>query len=141
MKRKYEIVKFENAVGQLEFAQFYQVCKIFGVEVVDKESIAKAAKATLDTEGQPQLDLGEVKYRRDFDKMTEELIEKYHSFDRRNRRKIDRVVAKIIWGNKQARHITEEQIKQSYAAGVANLDKVEEYHKNALAAEATEVDE
>ena len=142
MKRKYEIVKFEDAVAQLEFSQFYEICKIFGVEVVDRESITAAAKEIAASDKPLEAsDIGNVKFRRDFDKMTLELVEKYRSFGRPQRRKIDRIVAKIVWGNKQARHLTEEQIKQSYTAGLANIEKVEEYHNNALAAETTEADE
>ena len=102
-------VKFEEALKDFTFNQFYEVCKIFGVDVIDRNSVkemtkeAMAAEEDLTKVGE-NLDLTKVKFRRDFDNMSEELCKIYHSYNRQNRRKIDSVVAKIVWGNKQARY-------------------------------------
>lgn len=120
IKFRYEKVKFEDAVKQFNFNQFYEICKIFHVNVIDKENFSKLsdeAKAE-----NKQLDLSKVKMRRDFDKMTEELIEAYHSLPRRNRRQIDPIIAKIVWGNKKANKITTDRIVDTYNAGLANLE-------------------
>lgn len=115
---------FEEAVKEFNFNQFYEVCKIFGIDVVDREvwnQLTAEAK-----ENGTEIDLSKVKMRRDFDVMTEELVNAYKSLPRRNRRKIDPIVAKIVWGNRQARHISEKRIVEQYNEGLANLGNIEE---------------
>lgn len=123
-------VKFEEALKDFTFSQFYEICKIFGVDVVDRSSVrtmtkeAMAAEEDLSKVGE-NLDLTKVKFRRDFDVMSEELCKVYHSYNRQNRRKIDTVVAKIAWGNKQAKYLSEKRIREQYNAGVEALNSGE----------------
>jgi benzoyl-CoA reductase/2-hydroxyglutaryl-CoA dehydratase subunit BcrC/BadD/HgdB len=73
--------------------------------------------------------MSKVKMRRDFENMTNELIEVYNKLPRRNRRQIDPIIAKIVWGNKKANQIAEtlkESIVSDYNAAVAQLDEVQE---------------
>ena len=120
-------VKFEEALKDFTFNQFYEVCKIFGVDVIDRNSVkemtkeAMAAEEDLTKVGE-NLDLTKVKFRRDFDNMSEELCKIYHGYNRQNRRKIDSVVAKIVWGNKQARYLSEKKICEQYNAGVEAIN-------------------
>jgi hypothetical protein len=132
MKRKHQIVKFEEAIKQLEFNQFYELCKIFEIEVVDKKSIKEMREDLVGGDSNAATDFSKIKFRRDFDKLSEELIEKYHSYPRQNRRQIDRIIAKIVWANKQARYLTKEKIVDTYTAGVARLDEVERLHNEQL---------
>ena len=120
LKKKYRNIPFEEAIKEFNFNQFYEVCKIFGVDVVDRNvwnQLAAEAK-----ENGTEIDLTKVKMRRDFDKMTEEVINSYKSLPRRNRRQIDPIVAKIIWGNRQAKHITENKIMEQYNEGLEMLN-------------------
>ena len=113
---------FEEAVKEFNFNQFYEVCKIFNVDVVDRtvwNQLAAEAR-----ENGTEIDLSKVKMRRDFDKMTEEVVQSYKSLPRRNRRKIDPIVAKIIWGNRQAKHITENKIMEQYNEGLEMLNNL-----------------
>ena len=122
LKKKYRNMPFEEAVKEFNFNQFYEVCKIFGVDVVDRtvwNQLAAEAK-----ENGTEIDLTKVKMRRDFDKMTEELVENYKALPRRNRRQIDPIIAKIIWGNRQAKHITENKIKEQYNEGLEILENL-----------------
>lgn len=125
--RKIEKVKFEDAIKEFNFSQFYEICKIFGIDVVDRESFAQIMNEAKEQNVNP--DLSKVKMRRDFDKMEEELIEYYNSLPRRNRRQIDPIIAKIVWGNKKAKQVAEtlkENIVSDYNAAVAQLDEVQE---------------
>jgi hypothetical protein len=125
--RKVEKVKFEDVVKLFNFNQFYEICKIFGIDVVDKESFAQIMADAKEQNINP--DLSKVKMRRDFDKMEEELVKYYNNLPRRNRRQIDPIIAKIVWGNKKANQIAEtlkEGIVSDYNAAVAQLDEVQE---------------
>lgn len=127
---KHTKVKFEDALKEFTFSQFYEVCKIFGVDVVDRNSVKAMTKETMAAEEDlskvgENLDLTKVKFRRDFDNMSEELCKVYHSYNRQNRRKIDTIVAKIIWGNKQAKYLSEKRIREQYNAGVEVLNSGE----------------
>lgn len=113
---------FEEAVKEFNFSQFYEVCKIFGVDVVDRNVWNQLAAEA--RENGTEIDLSKVKMRRDFDEMTEELVKNYKSLPRRNRRQIDPIVAKIIWGNRQAKHITENKIMEQYNEGLEMLNNL-----------------
>lgn len=125
--RKVEKIKFEEAVKYFNFTQFYEICKIFDVDVVDKDEFKKLAAEA--REQGTAMDMSKVKMRRDFENMTNELIEVYNNLPRRNRRQIDPIIAKIVWGNKKANQIAEtlkESIVSDYNAAVAQLDEVQE---------------
>ena len=125
--RKVEKVKFEDAIKEFNFNQFYEICKIFGIDVVDRNSFDQIMADAKEQNINP--DLSKVKMRRDFDKMEEELVKYYNSLPRRNRRQIDPIIAKIVWGNKKANQIAEtlkENIVSDYNAAVAQLDEVQE---------------
>ena len=144
---RYKIVPMEEAVKELEFKQFYEVCRIFGVEVVDKsvhltevdkENVTSADVAALATP-----DIGKIKMRRDFENMQAEIVANYKKLDRRNRRQIDRIMAKLIWGNRTARRIQMEKVREDAIAAEQNKDQYLEFIKEDLAladtaAEATE---
>lgn len=124
--RKIEKIKFEDAVKLFNFNQFYEICKIFGIDVVDRKSFEQIMDEAKEQNINP--DLSKVKMRRDFDKMEEELVKYYNNLPRRNRRQIDPIIAKIIWGNKKANQIAEtlkENIVSDYNAAVAQLDEVQ----------------
>lgn len=135
MSRKAKI-SFNEAVKHFTFEQFYEICKIFGINVLDKEEFKRVVNEA--KEKKEQINVSDIHFRRDFDVMTEELIEKYNAMSRKNRRQIDPIVAKIVWANKQAQYLTEQKIKEEYDAGIEVLDKVQEIDKNTHnAAEAT----
>lgn len=124
LHKKYKDMPFEEAIKEFNFNQFYEVCKIFGVDVVDRtvwNQLAAEAR-----ENGTEIDLSKVKMRRDFEVMTEELVKVYKSMPRRNRRKIDPIIAKIVWGNRQARNISEKRIVEQYNEGLGNLNNIEE---------------
>lgn len=125
---KHNKIKFEDAIKEFTFAQFYEICKIFEVEVADRDSIKAAALEA--TQNKTKVDMSKVKFRRDFDKMSEELCEKYHSYGRQNRRNIDRIVAKIVWGNKQAHYLANEKVKSQYEEGLKYADQLPEFKKD-----------
>lgn len=134
---KHKIVKFEDAIKEFTFSQFYEICKIFEVEVVDRDSIRQATLEA--TQNKTQVDMSKVKFRRDFDEMGEELCKKYHSYGRENRRKIDRIVAKIVWGNKQADRLAKEKVISQYDEGLAYAEQLPEFQNNTdMAASPTE---
>lgn len=144
---RYEIVPMEEAVKELEFKQFYEVCRIFGVEVVDKsvhltevdkEKVTEADVAALATP-----DIKKIKMRRDFENMQAEIVANYKKLDRRNRRQIDRIMAKLIWGNRTARRIQMEKVRENAIAAEQNKEQYLSFIKEDLtlantAAEATE---
>lgn len=133
----YKIVPMEEAVKELEFKQFYEVCRIFGVEIVDKTAhltdvdMEKVTEADMAALANP--DIGKIKMRRDFENMQNEIVAAYKKLDRRNRRKIDRIMAKLIWGNRTARRIQMEKVKENYEAAARQKDEVMEYIKEDLA--------
>lgn len=133
----YKIVPMEEAVKELEFKQFYEVCRIFGVEIVDKTAhltdvdMEKVTEADMAALANP--DISKIKMRRDFENMQNEIVVAYKKLDRRNRRKIDRIMAKLIWGNRTARRIQMEKVKENYEAAARQKDEVMEYIKEDLA--------
>ena len=137
---RYKKIAFEEAVKEFNFNQFYEVCKIFGVDIVDRVEFDKLMEEA--KENGTDLDVSRVKMRRDFDKMTEELIEVYNSFPRRNRRQIDPIVAKIVWGNKRARNIVNDNLVNTYNAAVAQLPEINSAIEQStdMAAEVSEGD-
>lgn len=106
---RYKKVSIEELIPQLEPFQFLELCKICGVEVLDKAELRQG----LGVEGEPntetisklevKIDESHIKVRRDFDLMEQELIEAYHKFPRKTRRKMEYYFARIYWGNKTAR--------------------------------------
>ena len=125
--RKIEKIKFEDAIEHFNFTQFYEICKIFGIDVVDREvynQLAAEAK-----EKGTAIDISKIKMRRDFAKMSEELIAYYNSLPRKNRRQIDPIIAKIVWGNKQASKITTDRITEQYNAAASQVNEVVEHIK------------
>lgn len=118
IKKKIDI-KFADALKELKFEQFYEVCKIFGVDVVDRGSIREIALEA--TKNQSEIDLSKVKMRRDFDKMTEELIQKYNGYSREYRRKFDGVMKNVIKANRTANKIIENKLIEQHNAGIENL--------------------
>ena len=146
---RHEIVPMEEAVKELEFKQFYEVCRIFGVEIVDKSvhltEVDKDGVTEADLAALATPDLSKVKMRRDFENMQGEIVAAYRKLDRRNRRKIDRIMAKLIWGNRTARRIQMEKVRQDAIAAEQAKDSVMEYIREDLtkadmAAEAPGVD-
>lgn len=125
--RKIEKIKFEDAIEHFNFTQFYEICKIFGIDVVDREVYNQLAAEA--REKGTSIDISKIKMRRDFDKMTEELIDYYNSLPRRNRRQIDPIVAKIVWGNKRANQIATDRITEQYNAAASQVDEVVEHIK------------
>jgi hypothetical protein len=120
--RKNEKIRFEDAVKFFNFSQFYEICKIFGVDVVDREVFdVMAAEAK---EQGKDMDLSKVKMRRDFEVMTNELIAAYNKLPRRNRRQIDPIISKIVWGNKRANQISQDRIVETYNAALANMPNI-----------------
>lgn len=109
---KHKVVKFEDALKELNWKQFFQLCNIFGIRWVEK----------VDESG--QIDLKNIKVRRDFEKLTEELCAKYYGYNRKARRQMDRIIAKIRWGNARYKEAVDKTIGDIYAAGVENLDSV-----------------
>ena len=120
--RKNEKIRFEDAVKFFNFSQFYEICKIFGVDVVDREAFdVMAAEAKEQGKG---MDLSKVKMRRDFEVMTNELIAAYNKLPRHNRRQIDPIISKIVWGNKRANQISQDRIVETYNAALANIPNI-----------------
>lgn len=127
-KSKSKKISFEDAIKEFNFNQFYEICKIFHIDVVDREVFGQLAAEARETGN--EIDLSKVKMRRDFDKMTKELIKEYNKLPRRNRRQIDPIIAKIVWGNRQAQKIGNARIVEQYNEGVKlfetnELSKVE----------------
>lgn len=137
--RKIEKIKFEDAVKYFNFTQFYEICKIFNVDVVDKDEFKKLAAEA--REQGVAMDMSKVKMRRDFDNMTNELIEVYNNLPRRNRRQIDPIIAKIVWGNKRANEIGTDRIEQVYTTAASQVDNISELIKNQSLSEVSEDDE
>lgn len=136
--RRVEKIKFEDAIEQFNFSQFYEICKIFGIDVVDREVYNQLAAEA--RENGTSIDISKIKMRRDFDKMTEELVKYYNALPRRNRRQIDPIIAKIVWGNKRAQKIVSDKITEQYVAGVENLDNVmQELKENNEVVESTDM--
>ena len=115
-KSKSKKISFEDAIKEFNFTQFYEICKIFNVDVVDKEVFGQLAAEARETGN--EIDISKVKMRRDFDRMTEELIEEYNKLPRRNRRQIDPIIGKIVWGNRQAQKIGNARIVEQYNEGI-----------------------
>ena len=136
--RKIEKIKFEDAVKHFNFTQFYEICKIFGVDVVDKDEFKKLAAEA--REQGTAMDMSKVKMRRDFDNMTNELIEVYNNLPRRNRRQIDPIIAKIVWGNKRANEIGTDRIEQTYAVAASQVDELSEMIKEKELSEVEDED-
>ena len=136
--RKVEKIKFEEAVKYFNFTQFYEICKIFDVDVVDKDEFKKLAAEA--REQGTAMDMSKVKMRRDFENMTNELVEVYNKLPRRNRRQIDPIIAKIVWGNKRANDISIEKIEQTYAAAAEQVGNLSELIKNQSLSEVSEDD-
>ena len=114
-------IKFPEVIGELNYNQFIEVCRIFGVPVVDRESVkVETEEDTKDIEKH----LKDAKMRRDFDVMIEELLKKYQESGRGNRRAIDRITTKIILANRTARKILNEKVVNEYDAGVRKMDEV-----------------
>jgi hypothetical protein len=137
----------EEAVKELEFKQFYEVCRIFGVEVVDKSvhltEVDKEKATEADVAALATPDIGKIKMRRDFENMQAEIVANYKKLDRRNRRQIDRIMAKLIWGNRTARRIQMEKVREDAIAAEQNKEQYLSFIKEDLtlantAAEATE---
>ena len=122
IKKKTKL-NFTEALKQLEFYQFCQVCNIFGVDIVERNSIKEMTQLAI--EDNKELDLEKTKTRRDFDNMTNELIEKYNKYDRQTRRKFDKIMERVIKGNNRARAIEVDRLTRDYNEGVKNLDSIE----------------
>ena len=122
IKKKTKL-NFAEALKQLEFYQFCQVCNIFGVDIVERNSIKEMTQLAI--EDNKELDLEKTKTRRDFDNMTNELIEKYNKYDRQTRRKFDKIMERVIKGNNRARAIEVDRLTRDYNEGVKNLDSIE----------------
>ena len=136
--RKIEKIKFEDAVKFFNFTQFYEICKIFNVDVVDKDEFKKLAAEA--REQGTTIDMSKVKMRRDFENMTNELIAVYNNLPRRNRRQIDPIIAKIVWGNKRANEIGTDRIEQVYTTAASQVDNLSELIKNQSLSEVSEDD-
>lgn len=113
-------IKFPDAIKELNFKQFIEVCKFFDVRVVDRESVKLEDNSPTSVAAAAK----NAHARRDFEEMTNELVESYTSLPRERRRKIDRIVDKIVRANRTARKLMREKVEESYAAGAANLDEV-----------------
>ena len=119
---KYPKIKFEQVIKELEFTQFYELCKILEVDVVDREIFNEGMEKAKETNS--SLDTAAIKMRRDFDKINEELIEKYNKLNRKTRRQLDPILNKIVWGNRQARKIGIENMKKKWSEAKENVDEV-----------------
>lgn len=119
---RYPKIEFEQVIKELEFTQFYELCKILEVDVVDRDVFNEGMEKAKETN--TSLDTAAIKMRRDFDKMIEELIEKYHKLNRKTRRQLDPILSKIVWGNRQARKIGIENMKKKWSEAKENVDEV-----------------
>lgn len=119
---KYPKIKFEQVIKELEFTQFYELCKILEVDVVDRDVFNEGMEKAKETNS--SLDTAAIKMRRDFDKINEELIEKYNKLNRKTRRQLDPILSKIVWGNRQARKIGIENMKKKWSEAKENVDEV-----------------
>lgn len=123
---KYQKVDFSEAVKEFELHQFIQFCEFFGVDVIERESVKTALAAVgQDNEKDAVKEaFSGAKARRDFEQMSEELVEKYKAAGRPMRRKIDRIVAKICWGNRQARKIQRDRLVEQQRAAIEQKNSV-----------------
>ena len=119
---RYPKIKFEQVIKELEFTQFYELCKILEVDVVDRKVFDEKMEEA--KENNTTLDTAAIKMRRDFDKINEELIEKYNKLNRKTRRQLDPILSKIVWGNRQARKIGIENMKKKWSEAKENVGEV-----------------
>ena len=121
-----EKMKFENVLKEFNFEQFYELCRIFEVDVVDRQSVREALKDA--TNSNEKIDFSDVKMRRDFDNLEKELIEKYYGFNRAFRRQVDKIIEKVVKANRAAAKLQSKYLETQYKAGIEGLDKVTELH-------------
>lgn len=125
--------KFEELIKEFTFDQFYELCKIFGVDIVDRESVKEATLKAL--KNKEKVDLSQVKMRRDFDNMTNELVDSYYGHNREFRRKADQIIGKVIQANRTAAKLQNEHLVKQYKAGVDSIEKAQQIHLENLASE------
>ena len=123
--------KFEELVKEFTFEQFYELCKIFEVDIVDRQSVKEATLEAL--KNKEKVDLSEVKMRRDFDNMTNELVASYYGHNRQFRRKADQIINKVIKANRTAKKLRNEYLIKQYNAGIDNIKKAQQIHLENLA--------
>lgn len=123
--------KFEDLIKEFTFEQFYELCKIFNVDIVDRESVKKATLEAL--KNKEKVDLSNVKMRRDFDRMTNELVVSYYGHNRQFRRQADQIIGKVIKANRTAKKLQDEYLVKQYNAGIENIDKAQQIHLDNLA--------
>lgn len=123
--------KFEELVKEFTFEQFYELCKIFDVDIVDRESVKEATLEAL--KNKEKVDLSGVKMRRDFDNMTNELVESYYGHNRQFRRQADQIINKVVKANRTAKKLQDEYLVKQYNAGIDNIEKAQQIHLENLA--------
>lgn len=123
--------RFEDLIKEFTFKQFYELCKIFDVDVVDRESVKEATLEAL--KNKEKVDLSNVKMRRDFDNMTDELVKSYYGHNRQFRRQADQIIGKVIKANRTAKKLQNEYLVKQYNAGIENIDKAQQIHLDNLA--------
>lgn len=123
--------KFEDLIKEFTFEQFYELCKIFNVDIVDRESVKEATLEAL--KNKEKVDLSNVKMRRDFDNMTNELVTSYYGHNRQFRRQADQIIEKVIKANRTAKKLQNEYLVKQYNAGIENIDKAQQIHLDNLA--------
>lgn len=123
--------KFEDLIKEFTFEQFYELCKIFNVDIVDRESVKEATLEAL--KNKEKVDLGNVKMRRDFDNMTNELVASYYGHNRQFRRQADQIIERVIKANRTAKKLQNEYLVKQYNAGIENIDKAQQIHLDNLA--------
>lgn len=131
IKAKKVTEKFEDLVKEFTFEQFYELCRIFDIDVVDRQSVKEIALEA--TKNNEKLDFSKVKMRRDFDNMTNELVKAYYSNNRNFRRQADKVIEKVVRANRQAKAIAVSTLEKKYNAAIDKIDEVQQLHKDNLA--------
>ena len=131
IKAKKVTEKFEDLVKEFTFEQFYELCRIFDIDVVDRQSVKEIALEA--TKNNEKLDFSKVKMRRDFDNMTNELVKAYYGHNRNFRRQADKVIEKVVRANRQAKAIAVSTLEKNYNAAIDKIDEVQQFHNNNLA--------
>ena len=119
-------MKFENVLKEFNFEQFYELCRIFEIDIVDRQSVKDLTKEALSNN--EAFDFSGVKLRRDFDNLEKELVKKYYGFNRAFRRKVDKIIEKVVKANRTVVKLGTQKLEKQYQAAIENLDNVTEMH-------------
>lgn len=121
---------FKDLLGEFSFDQFYELCRIFEIDMVDRQSVRDIALEA--TKSGEKMDFSQVKMRRDFDVMADELVAAYNKQNRAMRRKIDKIIETVVRANRQARTMQQKTLSEQYNAAIDKIEEVQQLHNSTI---------